>query len=501
MRREFDRDGRAQARARQVTTKRNPAARTVLRVLQVLTIGGLVAARGAALADTSAATLEQLKVQMQQMQEQMLRMQRRIDELETEKKSAAVAAPVSAPAPVPAAAAPPAAVAVAPPTNTAASLLSGQPVTLMRSASGANYMNLSFDVLTNLGTSTESDVQELQLGDHDPDQRGFSLRNAELVLDGAVDPYFKGFASVVFKLDDGNETSLELEEAYLVTTSLPWNFQLKGGQFFAEFGRQNQAHPHAWAFVDEPLIMARLLGGDGLRNLGARLSWLAPTPFYTELLLAVFNGEGETAFSFRNSENTYGRTPLDHGIHTIGDVLWVPRLTSSFDLTDTQTVVIGASGAFGPNNTGVDGYTRIYGADLYWKWRPESAQRGFPFVSWQSEAMLRQYRAEADPTVPLTRESFDDYGFYSQLLWGFHLRWVAGLRGEYVTGDASEFDAIDPLERGNRTRISPNLTFYPTEFSKLRLQYNYDHGQEFGDEHSVWLQAEFILGAHGAHKF
>jgi len=55
--------------------------------------------------------------------------------------------------------------------------------------------------------------------------------------------------------------------------------------------------------------------------------------------------------------------------------------------------------------------------------------------------------------------------------------------------------------RGERTRLSPDLTFYMSEFSKLRLQYNYDHGEHFGDAHSVWLQMEFLLGAHAAHKF
>jgi hypothetical protein len=45
------------------------------------------------------------------------------------------------------------------------------------------------------------------------------------------------------------------------------------------------------------------------------------------------------------------------------------------------------------------------------------------------------------------------------------------------------------------------LTFYPSEFSKIRLQYNYDRGEFFGTEHSIWLQLEFLLGAHGAHKF
>jgi hypothetical protein len=47
----------------------------------------------------------------------------------------------------------------------------------------------------------------------------------------------------------------------------------------------------------------------------------------------------------------------------------------------------------------------------------------------------------------------------------------------------------------------PNLTWYPSEFSKIRLQYNYDDRHDIGVDHSVWLQFEFLLGAHAAHKF
>jgi len=55
--------------------------------------------------------------------------------------------------------------------------------------------------------------------------------------------------------------------------------------------------------------------------------------------------------------------------------------------------------------------------------------------------------------------------------------------------------------RAQRWRLSPNLTWYPTEFSKIRLQYNYDKRSGIGSDHSVWLQFEFLLGAHAAHKF
>lgn len=422
--------------------------------------------------------------------------QRRVKEaLEAAKSNAppvVVQAPVVAPPP-----------SLPPPVTTTQPWSPAQPITVARA--GSAYMNISFDTLMNVGWSTDPNVsKDLELGDHDPDQRGFSLRNAELTLDGAIDPYFKGVANIVLKLDEQNETEIELEEAYLQSTSLPFNLQLKAGQFNAAFGRQNLQHPHAWAFVDEPLIMYRVFGGEGLRNVGAQLSWLVPTPFYTEAFLGVFNGEGGTAFSFRDSDNTYGRMPVDRGLRGPQDFLYVPRLASSFDLSDTQTLVLGASGAFGPNDSGPTKRTEIYGVDAYWKWKAPNAVGGFPFVSLQAETMYRSYDAGADalatPT-PLTAQTLEDLGFYAQVLYGFHLGWVAGLRGEYVNNDQAPPDSNTPGARGDRTRISPNLTWYPSEFSKLRLQYNYDHGQVFGDEHSVWMQMEFLLGAHAAHKF
>jgi hypothetical protein len=245
-----------------------------------------------------------------------------------------------------------------------------------------------------------------------------------------------------------------------------------------------------------------------LRSIGAQGSWLLPLPFYTELFLGVFDGQGSTMFGFRNPgepdalgvNRFHGRATVDRGLRGPQDLVWTPRLAASIDLTDELTVFVGASAAFGPNDTGADTGTQIYGVDLYWKWKAPDAHEGFPFVSWQTEALYQRYEAGADPTVALPAETLRDWGLYSQVLWGFKERWVAGLRGEYLDGNSGAYDAYDAY-RGQRTRVSPDLTFYPSEFSKIRLQYNYDHGALFGTEHSVWLQVEFLLGAHGAHKF
>ncbi len=367
------------------------------------------------------------------------------------------------------------------------------------------YMNIGFVGIMDFGWSSEPDVGSLQLGDHDPRVRGFTIPNVELALDGAVDPYFKGFSNFVYKIDQSGETGVELEEMFFLTTSLPGNLQIKAGQFFTEFGRQNPQHPHSWAFVDQPLVLNRMFGPDGLRSQGARVSWLAPTSWYTEAMVSVLNSAGGTAFSFRSDESSeiHGGVPGAREVERLQDFLLVPRIATSVDLTATQTLLLGASAAFGPNSSGPRARTRIYGADVYWKWKSATAAQGFPFVSLQTELLYRRYQAAErvsadDPMVTLFAEMLSDRGFYSQVLWGIKPRVVAGLRGEFASGNEAAFDSE---LRADRFRLSPNLTWYPTEFSKLRLQYNYDHRQGIGRDHSVWMQFEFLLGAHASHKF
>jgi hypothetical protein len=396
-------------------------------------------------------------------------------------------------------------------TSTVSSSETGSSLTQPISITGGgskNYMNISFDSVTALAASSAPDLYNIEVGDHDPQQRGFNLRNAEIAIDGAVDPYFEGFANIVLKLDNNNETEIELEEAFLQTTGLPFGLQLKGGQFFDAFGRLNPTHPHTWDFADTPLVNGRLLGPDGLRGVGAQISWTIPVSWYSQVLFAVQDGRGGTGYSFRNPGDDgvfYGRMTIDREQTALRDFVFVPRWENSFNLSDTQTILIGASGAFGSNDTGPHSDTQIYGGDLLYKWKSARAEGGFPFVKWQTEAMYRRFEAGRglDDSFPVA-ETFDDWGMYSQVVWGFKKGWVAGLRGDYLHMEDSPF--TDDMTRQSRSRISANLTWYPTEFSKLRLQYNHDFLEEneflaARDVDSVFFQFEFILGAHGAHKF
>ena len=163
---------------------------------------------------------------------------------------------------------------------------------------------------------------------------------------------------------------------------------------------------------------------------------------------------------------------------------------------------LGASALWGPNATGKEGKTTIYGGDLYLKWQQLANDQGWPFVSVQGELMQRNYLAAGHNSELFIgdEENLTDSGWYVQLQWGFKRGWVAGVRHESATGSGK--DGADPL-RDQRTRLGGNLTYYPSEFSKLRLQLNLDDARFLaqGNAWGLWLQYEFLLGQHAGHKF
>ena len=379
-------------------------------------------------------------------------------------------------------------------------------------------IDISLDALFAAGTSTkrEATIQQLEGGDHDPRKRGFTVQNIELSFTGAIDPYLTGETHIIYLIDpEVGDTRIELEEAFLTTQALPYGLQLKAGHFFTEFGQINPQHPHQWHWLDQPVINARLFGPDGLRQTGVRLGWLTPLPWYSQLYVGAQNANGEIASSFFANEEFFeerpigGRPFVERDVRNLTDLLYLLRWENSWNVSDTVTTKFGLSGLFGPNATGSDGHTRIYGTDLKLTWRPTTSFRGWPFFLWQSEAMGRDYVADrfSDGTNDLPRKTLRDWGFYTQGLYGFSYGWAAGLRYEYASGTGASVltynsRANDPF-RDDRHRVSPLLLWHPSEFSRLRLQYNYDRADHLKrqDAHSVWLGVEFLYGAHPAHKY
>ena len=128
------------------------------------------------------------------------------------------------------------------------------------------------------------------------------------------------------------------------------------------------------------------------------------------------------------------------------------------------------------------------------KWKPLDNQAGFPFVAIRGEYLRRNYEFDTPTGTDLLRDS----GWYGQAIWGFTRDWTLGVRYDKFSGDfGGNTKGLD-----DRTRTSAALTYYTSEFAKLRLQVDHDNAKSLaGGVTSIWIQLEFNLGQHGGHKF
>jgi hypothetical protein len=325
----------------------------------------------------------------------------------------------------------------------------------------------------------------LQTGGHDPTDNGFNLQQLEMSIGKAVDCYFRLDGNLVF-----GQFGVEIEEAYGTTLALPGNLQVRAGQFLTRFGRLNATHLHQWDFVDQPFAIGRVFGSEGNRGLGVEVSYLVPAPFFLEIIGSATDAGGEaTARSFFGGADLPVETPLD--------VQATLAVKEFFELSPDLSLAAGQSVATGPNGTGHDNRTDVYGLDLFLKYRPIT-RGSYTTVALQTEWLLRRRQ------VPDRLRA--DLSGYAYVLWRFARRWGAAARYELGTPardrDGEAGDDLDPEWVRARHRAAINLTFRPTEFSRLRAQGGVDVPRwRDAPIWSAFLALELSIGAHGAHKF
>lgn len=320
-----------------------------------------------------------------------------------------------------------------------------------------------------------SDDEPGQTGAHDPNKTGFTLQQLELSLSASVDPYLRFDANIVFNL-----TGVEIEEAFATTLALPGNLQARAGQFLNRVGRINTVHPHGWTFLDQPLANGKILGAEGSRGLGLELSWLTPLPWFTEL-----SGSAGSAAEAEHHEDGEDEAPIKR----LDDLLYTLRLEQFFAIDDDWSILFGLSTQLGPNPTRLDARADVYASDLYVRYRPvRSADR--MALALQVEGFLRSRHATDERRL-------NDGGGYAELSWRIDPNWETAARYEYVTGVAA-----DAQWKRDRQRASVQLTYYPSHFSRVRVQGAWDD-PKYRDE-PIWaamLGLEVLVGAHGAHEF
>ncbi|MCG8673186.1 MAG: TonB-dependent receptor [Pseudomonadales bacterium] len=339
-------------------------------------------------------------------------------------------------------------------------------------------------------------------------EEGFNLREQELTLSASVDNYFDGFVVIAV-----SEEEVEVEEAYFVTRSLPNGFTVKGGKFFSGIGYHNSKHVHSWDFVDQNLAYGALLGDHGLVDKGLQLTWLPSTSTYALFGVEWLQGSEQERFGtvMEEPEEDLGLDEEETG----------PKIVTAFvkvspDLGDDHALQVGAWYAQAKQDQqelhhehdgdeeelGLEGDASMWGLELVYKLDSTEAY-GAGDLTVQAEYLMQN----KDWEIMNGDEAGEDVsgeqdGFYLQTVYGIAPRWKAGLRYD-VTGLTNDLELPEETESFDESdRISAAVTFYPTEFSFIRLQYaTADIAESDENIDQVFLQFNYSLGAHGAHKF
>ena len=349
-----------------------------------------------------------------------------------------------------------------------------------------NLLNPQLTVIFDLGGSYSTNENNKALN-------RFNLREAELDLRAAVTPWADG----VLILAIGEEiepvagggitvdTVFALEEGYINFHTLPFDLTLKAGKFRNAFGRNNLLHTHALPQVTRPLAVQSFLGPEGMATVGGSLSWLVPNPLdkYIEFTVEVVNADGGD------------ESPILAGPNA-DNPAFVGHLKYFDDIGDTASIEIGGSYLYAHTSDDDDFDANVFGLDVSYQWLDPEAP-DFRSLLLHSEFFWSRNDIESSPFGTFRNSSF---GFYAFGQYQFDKNVYGGIRFDYT-----EFPSVAVRGPGDSDwAISPYVTYYLTEFLRLRFEYQhreFDQGGTWNSEENLLFGLTFSIGADPPHAY
>jgi len=293
----------------------------------------------------------------------------------------------------------------------------------------------------------------------DAGREEFAVQEIELDLQAALDPFSR--TRLTLAVEDGE---IDVEEGYVLYSSLPGGLELTFGKFRQQFGVLNRQHLHALPQTTYPEVLTTVFGEEGLAQTGVSLRWLLPRPWASanEIALQLTDG-GSDAFGGEDFEQ----------------LAVLAHLKSFWEVSPAVWFEWGLSGAAGETPEGGD--SRVWGTDLTWAWQPP-ARAKYRGLTWRAEVLLSQ----RDDAFGRRRDAWGGYTYFEGLVArNLHL----GLRYD---------DVADPLAPALRRRgFVPYLTWWQSEFVRLRAEFQRLEDDLGGDgENRFALQLTWAAGPH-----
>lgn len=301
----------------------------------------------------------------------------------------------------------------------------------------------------------------------------FSLREVEIDLRAAIDPWADGVVITALEAEVPGEYEASIEEGYVVLRKLPLldsapaGLKLALGRFRPSFGRFNTIHLHDLPQPTYPRAMREFLGAEGFVADGVSAELFLPSWSEDDVLVGtvqLLNGGNLPVAPDEDSSD----------LATLGRVRWFRDLAVGHD------VEVGLSGWTSHASN------QLYGLDATYRWRPPVAGQ------WRSFLVgLEAFQADLDDDVHDDRPDGFDVWSQAQLDKSLYVGARYG-RAESLVDEGLETSTVGVY-----------LTYYTTEF--LRLRVGLEHGEsdlpELDDVDSLLLELNFVFGSHPAEPY
>ncbi len=321
-----------------------------------------------------------------------------------------------------------------------------------------------------------------------------SLHEIELALQGYLNPYAR---ADIYLAKHGLEGPLEIEEASATfLRGLPLGLNIKVGKYLIDFSKLNLLHPHAYPFVERPLLHRIYFGDDGFNDTGINASLLLPTgSVYSELSFNVLKGDFVRGHHHHDGEE-HSHEAEENEEQALG---YTGRFSNHFQISDYANLELGVSGATAIYDTHENLRLILGGFDFKYKWRPNK----YRSITLQWEAIFNRrqlihgehdHGAETGHSNAAEMETVNTFGVFGFANFQFRQRWNVGAKAEWLQAPVSKdekylaysiFAGFAPMEE--------------TSVIRLLLAREQHPGEDAVNK--ALVQVIFSLGPHKAHVF
>jgi hypothetical protein len=312
----------------------------------------------------------------------------------------------------------------------------------------------------------------LNLPEGSTNKINLEMEELEIAAGGYLNPYAR--ADVILALPGNGE--IEIEEAYAtLLRGLPWNLQVRAGQYLVDFGKLNTRHPHQWSWIERPLMNQMFLGDEGLKDMGINVTSLIPVGSNALTISAsLLDGNSLLGEDFEGDDYRHA-----------GNL----RASLFVASSEFSSIEVGLFGLIAETDTAIEEMTKFAGVDLKYRWKPDS----YRVLTISAEGLMSN--REVPSEVAGTLEKVSSSGAFMAIDYRFRKRFNAGAFLDYSQSPLDE--TIDQTGYGLFGGFS-----LVEETYRLELLLRQDDGTEFTDPiQTVILRFLWSLGPHKPHVF